>query len=152
MFITYEQKKKRITLHYFEKFFDYYQRIIQSTYNKYDLSEDFLSMLINTGELIPHEQPRLIKRVKNLKNPQDKLIQLMTKENRLQKLADDLKKSLEDLGKNMPTSTVPRSVAEFNNKHDRIMSDLERELKAILDDDKKYGDKNVAQQIKAAKK
>ena len=98
-------------------------------------------MLINTGELIPSEQPRLIKRVKNLKNPQNKLIELMTKENRLQKLADDLKKSLKDLEKNMPTSTIPKSVAEFNNKHARIMGDLERELKAILEDDKKYGDK-----------
>lgn len=46
LFITFEKKEKRITLHYFEKLYDYYHRLTRSSYNIFELSEDFLSMLL----------------------------------------------------------------------------------------------------------
>ena len=97
VFITYQRQKKRITLHYFEKCFYYDMRLKQNTYNQYELSEDFLSMLFKTEELMPHEQFSMIKRVKTIKNPPDRLVDLTVKENTILKLAEDLGVSKKDL-------------------------------------------------------
>jgi uncharacterized protein YbcC (UPF0753/DUF2309 family) len=90
LFITYQRKKKRITLHYFEKIFHYDGHLKQSTYNQYELSEDFLSMLFSTEELIPNEQSRMIKRIKEIKAPEDRLIDLTVKERAITDLAESL--------------------------------------------------------------
>mgnify|MGYP003349766321 CR=1 FL=1 len=97
LFITYQRKKKRITLHYFEKIFHYDGHLKQSTYNQYELSEDFLSVLFSTGELIPNEQSRMIKRIKEIKTPPDHLIDMTAKRtlNDLAALLSVTKKDLE---------------------------------------------------------
>jgi len=99
LFITYQRKKKRITLHYFEKIFHYEGRLKQSTYNQYELSEDFLSVLFSTGELIPNEQSRMIKRIKEIKTPPDHLIDMTAKERALNDLAESLGVTQKDLDK-----------------------------------------------------
>jgi hypothetical protein len=99
LFITYQRKKKRITLHYFEKIFEYEGQLKQSTYNQYELSEDFLSVLFSTGELIPNEQSRMIKRIKEIKTPPDHLIDMTAKERALNDLAESLGVTQKDLDK-----------------------------------------------------
>ena len=99
LFITYQRKKKRITLHYFEKIFHYEGHLKQSTYNQYELSEDFLSVLFSTGELIPNEQSRMIKRIKEIKTPPDHLIDMTVKERALDDLAKSLGVTQNDLDK-----------------------------------------------------
>lgn len=48
LFLTYERDDKdtskinKITLHYFEKFFDYRKKLKGCTYNTFELTEDFL--------------------------------------------------------------------------------------------------------------
>jgi uncharacterized protein YbcC (UPF0753/DUF2309 family) len=98
LFITYQRKKKRITLHYFEKIFHYDGHLKQSTYNQYELSEDFLSMLFSTGELMPNEQSRMIKRIKEIKTPPDHLM-YMTAKRTLNDLASLLSVTKKDLEK-----------------------------------------------------
>ena len=48
LFLTYERddkdmsKIRKITLHYFEKFFDYRKKLKGCTYNTFELTEDFI--------------------------------------------------------------------------------------------------------------
>ena len=62
-----------------------------------------MSMLISTAELLPHEQPHLIKRVKQIKAPKEKLIDAKTKERLINELAEKL---------GMTTSELAAEVAE----------------------------------------
>ena len=101
LFITYQRNKKRITLHYFEKVFHYDGHVKQSTYNQYELSEDFLSMLFSTEELMPNEQSRMIKRIKEIKAPPDRLIDLTVKEKAINDLATQLGITQKDLEKQL---------------------------------------------------
>jgi len=51
LFLTYEREKdgsfkiKKLTLHYFERFYDYRKKLKNSTYNMFDLTDDFLTMV-----------------------------------------------------------------------------------------------------------
>lgn len=96
-FITYQKRKKRVTLHYFERIFEYNSKLKQSTYNQYELSEDFLSMLFNTEELMPHEQSSMIKRIKTIKTPPDRQIDLTVKERAIMDLVKELGLNSNDL-------------------------------------------------------
>lgn len=42
-------KIRKITLHYFEKFFDYRKKLKGCSYNTFELTEDFLSMIQTCG-------------------------------------------------------------------------------------------------------
>ena len=57
----------RVTLHYFEKFYDERHRLKSATYNYFDLTEDFLFMLKQCGLVIPSEKTKLVTRPKKLK-------------------------------------------------------------------------------------
>jgi hypothetical protein len=97
LFVTSDLNKKRITIHYFESSFDYDDRLIQSSYNVFDLSEDFMQMLILSEELLPHEQPKNIKRIKTIKAPTEKLVHETYNEKAIAELAEALHVDLENL-------------------------------------------------------
>lgn len=61
LFLTYERTEdakqiKKITLHYFEKYFDYRKKLQSCTYNMFELTEDFISMITTCGEILPSEK------------------------------------------------------------------------------------------------
>ena len=139
LFITYQRKKKRITLHYFEKSFHYDGHLKQSTYNQYELSEDFLSMLFSTGELMPNEQSRMIKRIKEIKAPVDRLIDLTVKERAINDLATQLGVTQADLEKQMENSsddeeevTRPGVAKVLRPKQEKIKRQTEAEFEAYM--------------------
>jgi hypothetical protein len=92
LFITYDLPRKSITIHYFENLFDYDDCLISSSYNTFDLSEDFMQMLILGEELLPHEQPKNIKRIKAIKAPTEQIIQKTKHEIGLEKFTAELEK------------------------------------------------------------
>ena len=61
------------------------------------MSEDFLSMLFNTEELMPHEQSSMIKRIKTIKTPPDRVIDLTVKERAIMDLVKELGLDTNDL-------------------------------------------------------
>lgn len=62
---------KKITLHYFEKFFDYRKKVKPGgcTYNVFELTEDFLNMLTTCGEILPSEKTSLVSTIAGYKQP-----------------------------------------------------------------------------------
>lgn len=77
LFLTYEREKdgsfkiKKLTLHYFERFYDYRKKLKNSTYNMFDLTDDFLTMLQTCGEILPSEKTKLVKTIESYKHPND---------------------------------------------------------------------------------
>jgi hypothetical protein len=66
LFITYEANEshvKKMTLHYFEKFFDFRKKLRRATFDEFELTEDFLKMLDSCGEVIPNDKIELIQRI-----------------------------------------------------------------------------------------
>ena len=67
-FITYlidehkppEHRLTKMTLHYFESFFDLQGMLVNSTYNIFDMTDDFLSMVKTCTEIIPNEKVKLV--------------------------------------------------------------------------------------------
>lgn len=62
-----EPELERITLHYFEKFYDYRKKLKRCTYNTFDLTQDFLQMLARCDQIIPSDKTELIKDLKKIK-------------------------------------------------------------------------------------
>ena len=52
--VTVFKKVKQLSLHYFESFFDHKNVLINCTYTIFDMTDDFIDMLIKCGEIIPH--------------------------------------------------------------------------------------------------
>jgi hypothetical protein len=62
---------QKITLHYFEKFFEpgmQQPKLRRCTYNTFDLTEDFLNMLEKCGLVIPSEKTKLTRKIKKFKD------------------------------------------------------------------------------------
>jgi hypothetical protein len=74
LLLTYERDEKnidsvkKITLHYFEKFFDYRKKLKGCTYNVFELTEDFLKMISTCGEILPNEKTQLVQTISGYKN------------------------------------------------------------------------------------
>lgn len=70
VFITYESnqdsKVSKITLHYFEKFFDFQKKLRRATYNVFDLTDDFIKLIEECGEVLPSDKTHIVKRIKKL--------------------------------------------------------------------------------------
>jgi uncharacterized membrane protein YqiK len=70
VFITYESnqesKVSKITLHYFEKFFDFKKKLRRATYNVFDLTDDFIKLIEECGEVLPSDKTHIVKRIKKL--------------------------------------------------------------------------------------
>lgn len=62
-----EYEINKVSLHYFEKFFDSTHRLKRATYNVFDLTEDFLYMLKQCGLVIPSVKTKLINRISKFK-------------------------------------------------------------------------------------
>ena len=61
-----------IQIHYFENFFDYLGKLKASTYNIFELREDFLNMILTCQEIIPSRKHELVQRIKELKDAENK--------------------------------------------------------------------------------
>jgi hypothetical protein len=72
LLITFDLPRKSITIHNFENLFDYDDCEILSSYNTFNLNEDFMQMLILGEELLPREKPKNIKRIRTIKAPTEK--------------------------------------------------------------------------------
>jgi len=70
VFITYESnqesKVSKITLHYFEKFFDFKKKLRRATYNVFDLTDDFIKLIEECGEVLPSDKTHIVRRIKKL--------------------------------------------------------------------------------------
>lgn len=55
-----------IKLHYFESNFNYQGVLLRSTYNCFEMREDFIYMLQNCQEILPIAKHELVERVKHL--------------------------------------------------------------------------------------
>lgn len=62
-----------LTLHYFERFYDADFRLKNATYNTFDLTEDFLSMIRDCGLVIPSEKTLLTREIKKFKQKKKEL-------------------------------------------------------------------------------
>ena len=56
----------KITLHYFEKFFDFRKKLRRATYNVFDLTEDFIKLITECGEVLPSDKTHIVRRIKKL--------------------------------------------------------------------------------------
>ena len=65
--VTVYKKVKQLSLHYFESFFDNKNVLINSTYTIFDMTDDFIDMLMKCEEIIPHAKNQLVNRITNLK-------------------------------------------------------------------------------------
>ena len=63
VFITYESnqesKVSKITLNYFEKFFDFKKKLRRATYNVFDLTDDFIKLIEECGEVLPSDKTHI---------------------------------------------------------------------------------------------
>lgn len=71
IFITFKTCEKgttisKITLHYFEKFFDFQKKLRRATYDVFDLTEDFIKTIEEVGEVLPSDKAHIVRRVKKL--------------------------------------------------------------------------------------
>lgn len=74
LFLTYERNDesvteiKKISLHYFEKYFDYRKKPRRCTYNVFELTDDFIHMITTCGEILPNEKTQLVNTIKTYKD------------------------------------------------------------------------------------
>jgi hypothetical protein len=58
---------KQLSLHYFESFYDHKNVLLNSTYTIFDMTDDFIDMMMKCEEIIPHAKNHLIKRITKFK-------------------------------------------------------------------------------------
>ena len=56
----------KVTLHYFEKFFDFRKKLKRATYDVFELTEDFIKTVQEIGEVLPSDKARIVRRIKKL--------------------------------------------------------------------------------------
>jgi hypothetical protein len=73
LFITFERSAekvteiKKISLHYFEKYYDYRKKPRRCTYNVFELTDDFIHMITTCGEILPSEKTKLVNTISGYK-------------------------------------------------------------------------------------
>ena len=83
---------KQLSLHYFESFYDHQNVILNNTYTIFDMTNDFIDMIMKCEEIIPSAKNHLVNRI------------------------TEFKKEKEDSSDNM---RVPESLQEVESKLDR---------------------------------
>jgi len=92
LFLTYQRSKdkpteiKKITLHYFEKFFDYRKKLKGCTYNVFELTEDFMHMIKTCREILPNEKTKLVKTIHRYKQESKRTEDLQDEEEKMKRL------------------------------------------------------------------
>ena len=61
------KKIRQLSLHYFESFYDYKNVLLNSTYTIFDMTDDFIEMMMKCEEIIPHAKNRLVNRITQFK-------------------------------------------------------------------------------------
>lgn len=73
LFITFDRSAdsvtsiKKISLHYFEKYYDYRKKPRRCTYNVFELTDDFIHMITTCGEILPSEKTQLVNTISTYK-------------------------------------------------------------------------------------
>lgn len=65
--VTVYKKVKQLSLHYFERFYDHKNVLLNSTYTIFDMTDDFIDMMMKCEEIIPHAKNHLVKRITQFK-------------------------------------------------------------------------------------
>ena len=87
--VTVYKKVKQLSLHYFESFFDNKNVLINSTYTIFDMTDDFIEMMMKCEEIIPHAKNHLVNRITKFKEKKEAVGSKVKPSEALQTILDD---------------------------------------------------------------
>lgn len=150
LFITYEMNGEvveKISIHYFEKFFDYRKKLKEATYDVFELTEDFLKMLNACGEVIPSDKMQLVKRIAKLtdRNPQESIMLIGLKAetvSEIQAMEKEFEEEERQLKKEVKAATETVSLIKMETLRER------REFRSKIEQEMVQFDRLIAELIK----
>jgi hypothetical protein len=137
VFITYESnqesKVSKITLHYFEKFFDFKKKLRRATYNVFDLTDDFIKLIEECGEVLPSDKTHIVKRIKKLVgndiNPRELVEGL---DSATKREIEEMENGFREMEKKLSVDVTKASKisSRLSKQRSKIKRNLERQLRA----------------------